>query len=378
MKVFNIISILAIIAILLLLFVINFLFIRIEVGETGVRTLQYGLLGEKGVEKRDFGPGWHRDLPLLDTWNVFDTTVQTTEFTDSQERNRVRRMKLSWASNASAKQQMVQESIPATGPERIELKSEDGYTIYLDVTVKYRIMSGEVHNLYQKFNNELRYKGIVRDQVQKTLRDVFGTMRTEQFYNPEIRREKTEVAAKDLEKELKGGYVELVDVLIRDIRFDASYEQKILDKKLADQDAELKKSETVAAEKKGETQKIEAETEAKVLVINREKEAALVTMKAETERTVAEIRAKAELKAAQIQADAKLYEAEKLAAGDLLEKTAEAEGEKLKAAALDSSGGANLVALQAIQALQLGPMRLSTIDQDFLDVDWMIDKLGAE
>ena len=64
----------------------QFLFIKIELGQTGVRTQQYAFLGDKGVVQEDFGPGRHRDLPLLDTWNIFDSTVQTTEFTTEQER----------------------------------------------------------------------------------------------------------------------------------------------------------------------------------------------------------------------------------------------------------------------------------------------------
>ena len=61
----------------------------------------------------------------------------------------------------------------------------------------------------------------------------------------------------DLLKKLDQRHIELIDILIRDISFDPQYEKKILDKKLADQDVELNKSQAIAAEKKGITRVIQ-------------------------------------------------------------------------------------------------------------------------
>ncbi len=379
MKIINLLAALIIFLVMLAFLTFNMLLIRVEVGEVGVRTIQYAILGEKGVEKKDFGPGWHRNLPLLDTWNIFDATVQTTEFTTSEEREMEQTRQINIFSKSQyTMAEKAYKSMPATGPERIELKSKDGYTVRLDVTVKFRIAPGKVHELYKQFNTEVRYKGIVRDQVQNTLRNVFGGMRTEEFYNPMVRREKTNEAFADLEKDLKSSHVELISILVREITFDPSYERKILDKKLADQDVELNKSRAVAEEKKGLTNKIIAETEAKVHVIEEEKNAEKLKMKAETDKQIAQIRADARLQVAKLQADADLYAAGKIAQGTLLEKEAEAEGERLKAAALKGSGGANLVAIQAASLLNLQKMNVSTLQTDFLDVEHMVQKLGAQ
>ncbi|MGB0258941.1 MAG: SPFH domain-containing protein, partial [Coraliomargarita sp.] len=336
MKILKFLSLLVIIAVAGVFIAANFLFKRIELGETGVRTQQYAILGDKGVVQKDFGPGWHRNLPLLDTWKVFDSTVQTTEFTTEQERKETKRI-YSFLSSSS---QRYLDSTGGTG--QVELKSKDGYTVRLDVTVKYRVTPTEVHKLYQELGSELRYKGIVRDQVQKTIRDVFGTMLTEQFYAPEVRRVKTTEATDELRHELAENHIELIEILIRDIAFDPSYERKILDKKLADQDVELNKSRALAEEKKGETNRIAAETEAKQL-----------TMKADTDKEIAQIHADARLEAAKLKADADLYKAELEAKGTLLEKEAAAEGERLKATALNTPGGQNLVAFEMVEQLQL-------------------------
>ena len=373
MKFIKLLSIFVLLAVGLAFFAVQFLFIKIDLGETGVRTQQYAVFGAKGVVPKDYGPGWHRSLPLLDTWNVFDATVQTTEFTTEQERKETKKI-YSFLSSTS---QRYLDATPVGGPGQVELKSKDGYTVRLDVTVKYRVSPGEVHKLYQELGSELRYKGIVRDQVQKTIRDVFGTMLTEQFYAPDVRRIKTTEATTQLKAELADNSIDLIEILIRDIAFDPSYERKILDKKLADQDVELNKSRALAEEKKGETNRIAAETEAKVRVIEQELKAKQLTMKAETEKEIAQINADARLTAAKLKADADLYKAELVAKGTLLEKEASAEGERLKATALNTPGGENLVAYELVNQLQLGDITVSTQSNDFLDVESVLKKVGA-
>ncbi|MGJ8653239.1 MAG: SPFH domain-containing protein [Opitutaceae bacterium] len=373
MKFIKLISILIILAVAGIFIAANFLFMRVELGQTGVRTQQYGFLGNKGVVQEDFGPGWHRNLPLLDTWKVFDATVQTTEFTTDAERAETKAIysKLSFLSR------QYLDSTPVGGPGQVELKSKDGYTVRLDVTVKYRISQGKVHKLYQELGSEARYKGIVRDQVQKTIRDVFGTMLTEQFYDPDVRRLKTTEATTQLDRDLTSNSIELIDILIRDIAFDPSYERKILDKKLADQDVELNKSRALAEEKKGETNRIGAETEAKVRVIGQELISTQVTMKAETDKEIAQINADARLTAAKLTADVDLYKAELEAKGTLLEREAGAEGESLKAKALNTPGGENLVAFELVEQLHIGEITVSTQTNDFLDVESVLEKVGA-
>ncbi|HAV13584.1 MAG TPA: hypothetical protein DCX06_08875 [Opitutae bacterium] len=373
MKFIKYLSILVILAVASIFIAVSFLFIRIDLGQTGVRTQQYDFLGKKGVVEEDFGPGWHRNLPLLDTWDVFDATVQTTEFTTEEERKETKKI-YSFLSKTSRR---YLDSTPVGGPGQVELKSKDGYTVRLDVTVKYRISPGQVYRLYQELGSEVRYKGIVRDQVQKTIRDIFGTMLTEQFYDPEVRRTKTTEATTQLERDLASNSIQLIDILIRDIAFDPSYERKILDKKLADQDVELNKSRALAEEKKGETNRIAAETEAKVRVIEQELIAKQVTMKAETDKQIAQINADARLEAAKLKADADLYKAELEAKGTLLEREANAEGESLKAQALNTPGGENLVAFEIVEQLHISDITVSTQNNDFLDVDSVLEKVGA-
>jgi regulator of protease activity HflC (stomatin/prohibitin superfamily) len=326
------------------------LLIEVPLGKVGVLTQQYAMPGAaRGVKAHDYRPGWHLDLGPIHSWTLFDTTMQTIEMS-------------SHTPNSAA----------------VQLKSSDGYSISLDITIKYKIQPEKVHLHYQAVGGrEANTVSLVRNEANDTFRDIFGGMRTEDFYNPRVRREKTALARVQLASRLDSRFVQLADILIRDIGFDPQYEKKIMDKKLADQDVELNKSQSLAAEKKGETNVIEAGADAMVKVIDREREGELLKMRAETEKAISELNAEAQKYATQARADADLYAAQLIAASTLKVREAEAEGERLKAAALQGAGGANLVALECMRNLLLGDMILSTVDLDVLDLERMAQKLGA-
>ncbi len=332
--------------------ILHALTIHIGVGQVGVRIQQYGLLGNKGVVERDFGPGWHRDLGPIDNWEVFDSTVQSLEMTGSPlEGSRV-------------------------GHDEIKVQSADGYAIALDVTVKFRIKEGLAHRLYQDTGSGIKYKTIVRNEAERACMGFFGKMKTEDFYNPEQRRRTADLVVESIADALEDNYIEVADILIRDVQFDPEYENKIRAKKLADQEVQLNESMAAAERAGGQTQVIEAETAKLVQLVIKEKEAELVRMQAQAELTVETIQAEAGRYAKEKQADADLIAAQKEAQGTRLLKVAEAEGEQLRNAALAGSGGNVIVALEAARNLNLREATISTLEIDLLDVDGMVGKLG--
>ncbi len=335
----------------------------VPMGKTGVRTQRYAMFGEQGVVQKDFGPGWHRKLGPIDSWELFDTTVQTLEMTKD----------------------------PLTGDrhgsDEVRVISADGYTVSVDVTVKYRIMPGNAHKLYAVTGSGTKYRMLVRTASEKASIDSFGSMITEDFYNPAKRREKALEIVESLQTSLNDKYVEIIDVLIRDVQFDIDYEAKIRSRKLADQEVELNKSQSEAARKRRETELIEMTTKRLVEKITKQKEAALVTMEAETDRKIVEIQAKtnkavAEIKAeadkyaTEKRADADMYSSQLQARGEVLVRKAEAEGEKMRNQAMTGDGGRVLVALKAAQNLNLNEITVSTIETNPLDVKTMVESLG--
>ncbi len=332
---------------------VKLLTIYVPVGSVGVRTQEYGVFGSKGVVQKDFDPGWHRDLGMIDSWIIFDSTVQTLEMTRDPTRGAVK------------------------AKDDVQVQSADGYTVSVDVTIKYRIMKGMAHTVLKNAGAGDKYKVVVRTEAQEACMGLFGQMKTEQFYNPTERRRRAAEVKNLLTESLADNFVEVIDVLMRDVQFDPTYEGKIRGKKLADQEVELNKSNAKAETMSGKTQVIEAETRRKVTVVNEEKIAQLVTMQAETDKEIAKIRADAEKYATEKKADADLVNAEKGAAGQLLVKMAEAEGEKLRNAAMMGVGGSVIVALEAAKNLNLSDIVISTVDTDFLDIDSMVTKLGV-
>lgn len=333
--------------------VLHFATTYVPIGHVGVRTQEYGILGKRGVVEEDFGPGWHRDIGPIDSWVSFDSTVQALVMTRDPRRGSVRER------------------------DDVQVQSADGYAVSVDVTVKYRIMEGQAHKLYQNTGSGVKYQTIVRNEAQEACMGLFGQMETEDFYDPEMRREKAREVHELLIESLSDNFVEVIDVLIRDVQFDPEYESKIRTKKLADQEVELNKSMARAEEMKGKTQVIEAETEKLVDIIAKEREAELVRMQAETDLEIATIIAEYEKYMTEKMADADLDAAQKEAEGDLLIRMSEAQGEKLRNQAMRGVGGSTIVALEAAQNFNLSDLTLSTMEVDFLDLDAMATKLGV-
>ena len=327
----------------------------VPVGSVGVRTQEYAVFGKKGVVEKDYPPGWHRKLGPIDSWSIFDSTVQTLEMTRDPLHGDVK------------------------GRDDVRVKSADGYSVSVDVTIKYRIEPGNAFKLYQDSGAGAKYKTHVRNQAQNACMAIFGQMKTEDFYNPVERRQRVDKVLARLQEPsgLKKFYVEVIAVLIRSVQFDPEYENKIRRKKLADQEVELNISMGRAAEMTGKTQLISAETARKVKIIEEEKSAKLRVMEAKTDREIVSIKAASDKFVKEKTADADLVEVEKGAEGELLVKQAEAEGEKLRNESMRGVGGNTMVALEAAKNLTFSNVSISTLSTDLLDLDKMATKLGV-
>ncbi len=332
---------------------LRFLVIKIEPGEIGVVNAEW----TSGLIEEDFGPGFHWSVGPLHTWTVFDGTVQTLHM--HRDRDRAAR------------------NDDADVERALEVKSSDGATITIDVTLKYRIKPGKAWRLLKTFGSSVGYKEKVRNTALDVLRISLGDLAAEEFYDPKNR---AEVAAKmegNLREQIDSLDVELVGILIRDLAFEERFEERIKRKTLASEEQQLNKAQTLAAEMAGKTNKIEAETGALVLVIDQERDKTLREMKAENDKTVAGITAEYRKSVQELQSDADLYAALKGAEATLLLKEAEAKGQAARRDAVGSPGGAVLVALELAKSLRLGDMSVSTQAVNPLDIDAMIERLGA-
>jgi regulator of protease activity HflC (stomatin/prohibitin superfamily) len=337
--------------------VLRFLLAKdIEVGTVGVRTQEYGIFGSKGVVAKDFGPGWHRDFGPIDTWNTYDSTVQTLEMVGA----------------------MGNEGKKGSDSDYVRVQSADGYAVSVDITAKYRIKPGEAYLLYGELGSGDRYKVTIKTKTEEVCMAVFGKMRTEQFYDPEERINRQREALVDLKAILDPLHIEVIDLLMRDVFFDPAYEGKIRSKKLKDQEVEVNVSMKLAEVQRGIRQVVEADTAQQVAVIGKDLEKEIKIMESEAAVQIATIKAEAAKYSMQKKADADLSLQTAEAEGIRLVTTAEAKGEEARNLALVGEGGGTLVALEAAKNLKIDHVTVSSENMDFLDVVGMAKKLGSE
>ncbi len=340
------------IAVIVIIIGLWFMIITIDIDRIGVKTAVWGF--RRGVVQKDYKPGWHRNIRQIETWDLFDCTVQTLDLTRE-------------ARNAEGKIES----------REIRVRTADDYEVSVDIIVKYQIMRGKAHKIRQEIGPGERYKMFVESEAKDVARSILGRMTEKDLYNPDEKRRRAEEAKQLLASQVKSRYVNIVDWLILDMRFDAQLERKIKNVKLAELDELLNVAKERAVGKRGITQTIDASTEALAQKIRSDKDGKIVTLKAEMETKVVEIVASANKYMIEQKAEGDHYMHVKHAAGELLVDRAKAEGERLRRVAMTGMGGDLIVALEAARNINLDDVVVSTQDMDLLDVDEMIIKLGA-
>jgi len=330
---------------------IKFFVIKVGVDQVGVRTRIWGVT--RGIVQKDYGPGWHRAISGIDQWDLYDSTVQTLE--------------------------LAKEPSHMGHDERKEaaVRTADDYDVSVDMVVKYQIKKEEAWKLRQNIGVGERYKVIVENETRDIARSIFGKMVERDLYNPEEKRKRAAECKILLTERLVPRHVNVVDVLILEMRFDPQLERKIKNIKLAELDNVLNISKTLAAEQRGITQTIDADTEAIAQKITGDKERSLTVLDAETSKRITEILAEADKYLVQKKAEGDLYKQQRKAGGTLLIKYSQAEGERLRREALAGMGGDIIVAMEAARNINLADVSISSLDLNLLDIDDMATRLGV-
>jgi regulator of protease activity HflC (stomatin/prohibitin superfamily) len=307
--------------------------------EVGVKVNKFSILGKKGVEDNSFGPGTYFFFPIINDWYLFDTRIQNLEMTIDRESGDIR------------------------ARDDLLFKTIDGNDISLDVIISYRIDFTKAPDILRDIaiNNEQLKINIVRIIARSKPRDIFGELKTEDFYVSGKRAEKSQKALDKLNEMLNPYGVIVESVLTKDYRFNAAYQKAIEDKKVADQRAEKNKSETKATKEEYIRRLYDAEGEVNKMVA----------------------KVDGEFMQAKIGADA-YYEKQKMLAQAIeSEGIAEAKSIKKMNEALTSSGGITLVKLKIAEALKgkkiiVLPVTQGGLDIKSTDVNKLIDTMGVK
>ncbi len=316
--------------------------VRVEPDQIGVRSNNFGLFGAKGLVRQDLAPGWHLNIPILHTTTVYPATIRKIELTkDLRQRS-------------------------ALGGEVLLVQSSDGDRVLMDVHVFFRIKPGNAHRLLEDSGPGDGHVHILKNLASEHLRAVFGKMRTEQFYDPVVRHEKTVLALASLSQAMEARFIEVIDIAVQDIEFEPKYEQKIREKKLADQNVELQKAEARVAAERFKVDAIKIETANSIALLQ-----------AETRAEIDRINAEANKEATTLRADSRLYAEQQRAQGQIAMAAASAQITQAKNEALAGSGGKNLAALEAVRNLKITSLTFPTAGRDWFDVEEMARRLGA-
>lgn len=204
----------------------------------------------------------------------------------------------------------------------LDLKTNDGQNIKVDLTVVYSLTANEVPLLHQKIGPGYEDQ-ILLPQIRSEARIAIGSYSAEDIYQGKV-RDAIQLGIKDkLQKSLsKYPAITIQDALIRHFKFSPEFERAIEQKKLAAQQVEINKNKALAEEE--EAKRLEAEARGQKLRAIQEAEGIAQSTK--------------------IKADAQRYQLEQSAAGNLAIYQAEAEGKRLLSEAL--GGGQNVVALK--------------------------------
>ena len=340
------------IAIIVIVIGVKFLIIRIDIDKIGVKTSVWGV--KRGVVQKDYKPGWHRYIRRIENWDIYDSTVQTMNFTREAR---------------TPEGKIESRELP--------IRTVDDYNVTVDIIIKFQIQRGKAHKIREEIGPGNRYKGFIASDIREVSRNVLGKMTEKDLYNPDQKRKRAAEAKQLLAVAFENRHINIIDFLILDMRFDPQLERKIKNVKLAELDQVLNISKERAVNQRGITQTIDATTEALAEKIQSNKDGKIVSLNAEMVTKVTEILADANKFLIEKKAEGNLYKEERRAAGELLIARAKAEGERLRRKAMTGTGGDLIVALEAARNINLNDVVVSTQDIDLLDIDKMIDKLGG-
>ncbi|HHT9120489.1 MAG TPA: SPFH domain-containing protein [Candidatus Hypogeohydataceae bacterium YC41] len=323
---------------------------RVGLDQIGVRIKVWSV--DRGVVPEDYYVGWHRGIPKVDEWYIYDATIQTEARTVEPPPGK-------------------KEGNP------IKLRTSDDYDVTLEIIVKYKVRREEVYKLRKEIGVGDEYKKIVSMEAYDAARTSFGKMTELDLYNPFEKRRRADEAKDLLVQKLSYRHIDVADVLILNLTFDPKLDRRIKNLKVAELESLAYISKAKAADQRGITQTIDADTEAVSEKIAGDKSAKLAILESMTRQRITEILAAADKYMVEKRAIADRYKEERVAAGQLLVDRALAEGERLRRLAMVGAGGDLIVAMEAARNINLANIEISTQQIDLLDIETMVKKLGA-
>ncbi len=334
---------------------------KISPADIGVKQ---NLWGSGGVQAEDYDPGFHLGVLGFHKWHRLDRRTHFLTFSSTKAVESGRGMFTMGAGNSQRRQPL-------------DIRTKDNNTAALDVTMTYRIIPGEAHQLVAE-GLQNSYKDRVVSTVQSVLREELAQLSPEDFVDTEVRLERAEATLPVLKVALRKFHITPDRLLIRAVRFPAPYEQKLQDRQLKQQLALLEKSKQAVEEALAKTGTIEKETEADVKELVATWDKRLQDAQSSNEVEVAGVLGAAGEYDRRTRAAADAEYETLVADGNLAVAKAEALRDELRNAALDTVGGRILQARNAAENLTFESVTLNSNDPgvpSVIDLDALVELL---
>jgi len=258
--------------------------------------------------------------------------------------------------------------------DELNIKTKDGSDVSLDVALNYRLSQdpemirtvvipecgldaeefprssfGRSFESQQLDSYKVKW---VRDYARSVIRYKFGELKTDEFYTSSDRDKKAREAETELNSLLRPHGIEIMNVVPDRFRFYKEYEQKISEKKSADQEVQSQTQIALAQQQSQKKFEVEATATLNVDIAKLEGELKKKTLEIEAEAAKSKLEAEAYAFTVRTGADASLYRSKNEAQSLLARTKAEAEGMRILAASMAGEGGLNLVKLEYAKALK--------------------------
>jgi len=329
---------------------------RVKPNEWGVEQVRFGL--KTGIKERAFTPGLYF-VPVGTTMHEFPREIHVLEASFDRAE-----------SLGKARSEEVRERVDDYFVRRdkvlgrqthrvidaFNVQTSDGYAVYCDVTLLYSI--SDPVRIAKDFGWGSTYvDSFAINTFRNGVLQTIGKMNAEAFYNEELRI----AAVKDAETFLRARFAErgfkVETLLLRNYVYAEDYEKALQEKKVAVQLAEKNRKEALVNEERAQLEQIQSKGNA-----------AITIAESEVNAQIAKIRAEAELYASQTRAKA-----------DKEVNVAQAEAKRLKADALNASGGRYVVALETAKMFENIEGAVMTPEQyiSFIRSAWAVIGVSA-
>jgi regulator of protease activity HflC (stomatin/prohibitin superfamily) len=293
----------------------------------------------QGIQNTVIGPGLQFVMPGYERLHVFPRDMQILDMNDGD------------AMNANTQLTEDYTNVPA-----IKIQTSDGFQVTVDIAVMYRII--DPYTVLTRIGSGRLYEtSVVVPRADKILRQSFGRLEAEGFFQDYERMAAEDDARARLQDDLSEWGIQVWGVLVRDYLYDEKFQTQIEAKKIADQRKFKNQAETVR--------------ETRLQEKNRRV--------ADMQRQIEEARGDGDLAIRRINADAELYYRQQVAEGDRAVALAEADATRMQRSSLDQAGASNVVGLEMANALEgtqvivvstTGPGAVNPLDLDSMIKGW--------